>query len=252
MSKIILVTGATSGFGAEISKMFAKDGYKVIATGRRYERLDNLKAELSGYDIHTIVLDIRDKEAVFDAVKNLPQEYKNIDILVNNAGLALGLENAPDAIIEDWETMIDTNIKGLLYMTKAVLPMMVERKSGYIFNIGSTAGNWPYEGGNVYGATKSFVQQFSFNLRTELKGTNIRVSNIEPGAAQTEFSDIRFKGDVKKAAAVYENAKTLQDVDIANLIKTLSELPEHVNVNSLEVMSTCQTWGGLTISRDEK
>ena len=250
MSKIILVTGATSGFGDEIVKLFAKDGYKVIAIGRRKNRLERLKKKLSKYDIYTISLDIRDKDDVVEAIKNLPNEYKNIDILVNNAGLALGLENTPDALIEDWEVMIDTNIKGLLYMTKAVLPIMIERKSGYIFNLGSTAGNWPYESGNVYGATKAFVQQFSFNLRTDLKGTNIRVSNIEPGAAKTEFSDVRFKGDKKKAEAVYENAKTLEAFDIANIIFILSKLPEHVNVNALEVMATCQTWGGLTISRD--
>jgi len=250
MSKVVLVTGATSGFGAEISRMFAKAGYKVIAVGRRNERLKSLKEELSGCDVHTIQLDIRDKKAVFSAIETLSSEYKNIDILVNNAGLALGLENAPEALMEDWETMVDTNIKGLLYMTRAVLPIMKKRKTGYIFNLGSVAGNCPYEGGNVYGATKAFVQQFSFNLRTDLKGTNIRVSNIEPGAAQTEFSEIRFKGDKKKAEAIYENAKTLEAVDIANIIFTLSKLPEHVNVNALEVMATCQTWGGLTISRD--
>lgn len=250
MSKIVLVTGATSGFGRETAKIFAKAGFKVIATGRREEKLHELKKELSDCDVYTIALDIRDKEAVLSAISNLPSEYKNIDILVNNAGLALGLEKAPDAFLDDWETMIDTNIKGLLYMTKAVLPNMVARKTGYIFNIGSTAGNWPYEGGNVYGATKSFVQQFSFNLRTDLKGTNIRVSNIEPGFAKTDFSAVRFKGDTQKAETVYANSQPLEAVDIANLIYTLAILPEHVNVNSLEVMATCQTWGGLTVTKE--
>lgn len=249
MVQTVLITGATSGFGREMVKMFAKDGNKVIATGRREEKLQELKNELAGCDILTLNLDVRNKDAVFKAIEDLPKEYKNIDVLVNNAGLALGLEKAPDAYLEDWETMIDTNIKGLLYVTKAVLPTMVARKSGYIFNLGSIAGNWPYEGGNVYGATKSFVQQFSFNLRTDLKGTNIRVSNIEPGMAKTEFSNVRFKGDEKKADSVYAGTQPLLAEDIANLIFTLSKLPEHVNVTSLEVMATAQTHGGLVVEK---
>lgn len=249
MSKIVLVTGATSGFGKQTAKMFAKAGNKVIATGRRVEKLDELKDELKDFDIYTVVLDIRDKDAVFSAIEKLPKEYEDIDILVNSAGLALGMEKAPDSFIEDWETMIDTNIKGLLYMTKAVLPTMVKRKTGYIFNLGSTAGNWPYEGGNIYGATKSFVQQFSLNLRTDLKGTNIRVSNIEPGMAKTEFSNVRFKGDDKKAQSVYEGYKPLVAEDIANIIFTLANLPEHVNVNTLEVMPTVQSYGGLIVEK---
>ncbi|MBE0490656.1 MAG: SDR family oxidoreductase [Sulfurospirillum sp.] len=249
MAQVILVTGATSGFGKATASMFAKDGYKVIATGRRADRLEQLNEELKGCDVHTVVLDVRDKEAVFRAIENLPQAYKEIDILVNNAGLALGLENAPEAHIEDWEVMIDTNIKGLLYVTKAVLPVMIKRKSGYIFNLGSIAGNWPYQGGNVYGSTKSFVQQFSFNLRNDLRGTNIRVTNIEPGFAKTEFSNVRFKGDDAKANAIYEGMEPLVGDDIANLIFTVSKLPAHVNVNSLEVMPTCQSWAGLFIER---
>jgi len=247
MSKIVLVTGATSGFGRETVRMFAKDGCKIIAIGRREERLKELKKELIDYEVHTIALDVRDKEAVFDAIKNLPKEYKEIDILVNNAGLALGLEKAPDALLEDWEIMIDTNIKGLMYITKAVLPTMVKRKTGYIFNLGSIAGNWPYEGANVYGSTKAFVQQFSLNLRTDLKGTNIRVSNIEPGFSKTEFSNIRFKGDDEKANAIYDGLQPLVAEDIANLIFTLSKLPPHVNVNTLEVMPTAQTWAGFDL-----
>lgn len=249
MSKIVLITGATSGFGKETAKMFAKDGYKVIATGRREEKLQELKSELHGSDVYTIALDVMDKDAVFTAIENLPSEYKNIDILVNNAGLALGLEKSPDADINDWEVMIDTNIKGLLYVTKAVLPIMKERKKGYIFNISSIAANWPYEGANVYGSTKAFVKQFSMNLRTDLKGTNIRVSSIEPGFAKTEFSNVRFKGDNQKADAVYEGLKPLLAEDIANLIFTLSSLPLHVNVNSLEVMPTAQSWAGFTLER---
>jgi len=166
MAKIVLITGATSGFGEATAEKFAKAGYKVIVTGRRRERLNALKARLSDYDILPLCFDVTQKADVFQAIASLPEEYKNIDILVNNAGLALGLECANEANLDDWETMIDTNIKGLLYVTKAVLPVMVERKTGYIFNLGSTAGTWPYQGGNVYGATKAFVRQFSLNLRT--------------------------------------------------------------------------------------
>jgi len=204
MSKIILVTGATSGFGRECAKIFAKNGDKVIITGRREKKLKELQNELEGYDTFPLAFDVRDKKAVMSHINNLPTAYKDIDILINSAGLALGLELAPDAFIEDWEQMIDTNIKGLLYVTKAILPIMVKRKCGYIFNLGSIAGSWPYQGGNVYGATKAFVEQFSYNLRTDLKGTNIRVSNIEPGAAKTEFSNVRFKGETDKAQKVYD------------------------------------------------
>lgn len=250
MSKTVLVTGATSGFGLETAKMFAKNGDKVIATGRRTERLEELQKELSDCQIHGVTLDVTDKDAVFAAIANLPSEYRDIDILVNNAGLALGLEKAPDALMDDWEKMIDTNIKGLIYVTKAVLPIMVAKKSGYIFNLSSIAGNWPYEGANVYGSTKSFVKQFSFNLRNDLKGTNIRVSNIEPGFARTEFSKVRFKGDDEKAEAVYEGLQPLVGEDIANLIFTLAQLPGHVNVNSLEVMPTAQSWAGFALERN--
>ena len=249
MSRTVLITGATSGFGKECAKMFAKNGDKVIATGRRSEKLKELKNELKDFDLLTLCFDVSDKEAVLENIAFLPQEYKDIDILINSAGLALGLGLSPEALIDDWEQMIDTNIKGLLYITKAVLPIMIERKTGYIFNLGSIAGSWPYQGGNVYGATKAFVEQFSYNLRTDLRGTNIRVSNIEPGAAKTEFSDVRFKGDKDKADKVYEGYKPLVAVDIANLIFTLANLPSHVNVNSLEVMPTAQTWAGLHIEK---
>ena len=251
MSRVVLITGATSGFGKECARMFAKNGDKVIAIGRREEKLKELIDELRDCDILTLCFDVRDKEAVFENIAFLPQSYKNIDILINSAGLALGIGVAPEALIDDWEQMIDTNIKGLLYVTKAVLPIMVKRKSGYIFNLGSIAGNWPYQGGNVYGATKAFVEQFSRNLRTDLIGTNIRVSNIKPGAAKTEFSDVRYKGDNQKAKKVYEGYKPLLAEDIANLIFTLSNLPEHVNVNSLEVMPTAQTWAGLQVEKGD-
>lgn len=249
MSKIVLVTGATSGFGEATATVFAKAGYKVIVTGRRKERLLDLKNTLVGCDILPLCFDVTNKKEVFDAIASLPAEYKNIDILVNNAGLALGLGKANDADLDDWETMVDTNIKGLLYVTKAVLPIMVERRSGYIFNLGSIAGNWPYEGGNVYGATKAFVKQFSLNLRTDLRGTNIRVTNVEPGFSKTEFSDVRFKGDKERADQVYKGTKALDKEDIANAIFSLSQLPAHVNVNRIEMMPTMQTCGGLFVER---
>lgn len=249
MSKIVLVTGATSGFGEATATVFAKAGYKVIVTGRRKERLLDLKNTLVGCDILPLCFDVTNKKEVFDAIASLPAEYKNIDILVNNAGLALGLGKANDADLDDWETMVDTNIKGLLYVTKAVLPVMVERKSGYIFNLGSIAGNWPYEGGNVYGATKAFVKQFSLNLRTDLRGTNIRVTNVEPGFSKTEFSDVRFKGDKERADQVYKGTKALDKEDIANAIFSLSQLPAHINVNRIEMMPTMQTCGGLFVER---
>lgn len=250
MSKIVLVTGATSGFGEATATKFAIAGYKVIVTGRRNERLEALKNKLSKYDILPLCFDVSKKEEVFQAIASLPQAYKNIDILVNNAGLALGLERANEANLDDWEKMIDTNIKGLLYVTKAVLPIMVERKTGYIFNLSSTAASWPYEGGNVYGATKAFVKQFSLNLRTDLKGTHVRVTNIEPGFSLTEFSDVRFKGDTQKAHKLYENTTPLLAEDIAQTIFTLAELPEHVNVNRIEIMPTCQSYAGLVVEKN--
>lgn len=250
MSRIVLITGATSGFGEATAERFAKEGYTLIITGRRKERLEAFKARFPHNDIVTLCFDVSDKKAVFDAINTLPEHYKNIDVLVNNAGLALGLGRAPEADLNDWETMIDTNIKGLLYVTKAILPFMVERKRGYIFNLGSIAGNWPYEGGNVYGATKAFVRQFSLNLRTDLRGTNIRVTNIEPGFAETEFSMVRFKGDEDRAKKVYEGTKALDKEDIANTIFTLSQLPAHVNVNTIEIMPTMQTCGGLFLERN--
>lgn len=196
---IILVTGATAGFGESITRRFVANGHKVIATGRRQERLQELKDEL-GDSILTAQLDVRNRAAIEEMIANLPAEWREIDVLVNNAGLALGMEPAHKASVEDWENMIDTNNKGLVYMTRAVLPGMVERNRGHIINIGSTAGSWPYAGGNVYGATKAFVRQFSLNLRTDLHGTAIRVTDVEPGlVGGTEFSNVRFKGDDAKA-----------------------------------------------------
>ncbi|CAD7288830.1 NADP-dependent 3-hydroxy acid dehydrogenase YdfG [Campylobacter majalis] len=242
------ITGATSGFGLAIAKRLRSEGYKIIALGRRKDRLEKLANELGQTQI--AVCDIRDKQAVFDVVKNLPKDFKDIEILINNAGLALGIEGIIDASLDDFETMIDTNVKGVVYATKAILPIMKERKSGYIINIGSVAGVWPYPGGNVYGATKAFVHQFGLNLRNDLKGLDIRVTNIAPGIAKTEFSEVRFKGDTAKADAVYEGTKYVSAQDIATIVSNCVNLPKSVNINTIEVMATTQSWAGFYFERD--
>jgi NADP-dependent 3-hydroxy acid dehydrogenase YdfG len=250
MDKVVLITGASAGFGESCSRLFAEKGFRLVLCARRGERLMELQKELGGNDkVHVIPLDVRDKKAVRTAIENLPDPFKSIDILINNAGLALGLSPAYEADLEDWETMIDTNIKGLIYLTRFILPVMVEKNRGHIINIGSTAGSWPYPGGNVYGATKSFVRQFSLNLRADLLGTNVRVTNIEPGLAETEFSIVRFKGDRERADMVYEGTQPLAGEDIAEIALWVSRLPVHVNVNSIEVMPTSQAWGPIGIHR---
>jgi len=199
--------------------------------------------------VHIITLDVQDRHAVQAELVGLPEAFQNIDVLINNAGLALGLEPAHEANLDEWETMVDTNVKGLMYCTHSLLPGMVERNRGHIINISSVAGNWPYPGGNVYGATKAFVKLFSQNLRSDLFGTQIRVTNIEPGLAESEFSLVRFRGDVKKATQVYEGTEPLTPDDIANIIHWVVSLPAHVNINCIEVMPTCQTWGPFAIQR---
>lgn len=246
---IILVTGATAGFGECITRRFIKQGHKVIATGRREERLQELKDEL-GDNLYPAQLDVRNRAAIGEMLDNLPAGWKEIDILVNNAGLALGLEPAHRASVEDWDNMIDTNNKGLVYMTRAVLPGMVERNRGHIINLGSTAGSWPYAGGNVYGATKAFVRQFSLNLRTDLHGTAVRVTDIEPGlVGGTEFSNVRFKGDDSRAATTYENTNALTAEDVTEAVWWVATLPAHVNINTLEMMPVSQTYAGLAVHR---
>lgn len=247
---IILVTGATAGFGESITRRFVQQGHKVIATGRRLERLQELKDEL-GDSIITLQLDVRNRAAIEQAMEQLPAEWRNIDVLVNNAGLALGMEPAHKADADDWETMIDTNNKGLVYMTRAVLPGMVERNRGHIINIGSTAGSWPYAGGNVYGATKAFVRQFSLNLRADLHKTAIRVTDIEPGlVGGTEFSNVRFKGDDGKVEKTYENANALTPEDVTEAVWWVATLPKHVNINILEMMPVSQSFAGLSVHRE--
>ncbi|EJL90119.1 bifunctional NADP-dependent 3-hydroxy acid dehydrogenase/3-hydroxypropionate dehydrogenase YdfG [Pantoea sp. GM01] len=246
---IIFVTGATAGFGQSITRRFIATGHKVIASGRRAERLKELKEEL-GDNLYTVQLDVRNRAAIDEVIAALPAEWRDIDVLVNNAGLALGVEPAHKANIEDWENMIDTNNKGLVYMTRAVLPAMVERNVGHIVNIGSIAGNWPYLGGNVYGATKAFVRQFSLNLRTDLHGTALRVTDIEPGlVGGTEFSNVRFKGDDGKAEQVYEGTTALTAEDVTEAVYWVTTLPKHVNINTLEIMPVTQTTAGLKVHK---
>lgn len=247
---IILITGATSGFGWDLALRYAQHGHRVIATGRRQEKLDELKT-LGRDHIFTLALDVSDEDAVDEMLERLPQEWRNIDLLINNAGLALGLEPAQNASMDDWSRMIDVNVKGLVHVTRVVLPGMVARNRGHIINMGSTAGSWPYAGGNVYGASKAFVRQFSLNLRTDLAGTAIRVTNIEPGlVGGTEFSSVRFKGDEQRVEQTYANTQPLMPEDITEAIWWVSHLPAHVNINTLEMMPVCQTYAGLKVSKE--
>ena len=246
----VFVTGASAGFGAAIARRFAATGAKVILAGRRAERLNALAAELGEDKALPLPLDVRDGTAVAAAIASLPAAFAEVDVLVNNAGLALGLEPAHKASLEDWEQMVDTNIKGLLYVTRALLPGMVARGSGHVINLGSTAGEWPYPGGNVYGGTKAFVRQFSLNLRADLLGTPVRVTNIEPGmVGGTEFSNVRFHGDDSKAAKVYENANALTPEDIADTVHWVASLPARMNVNTLSLMPVSQGFGPLAVHR---
>lgn len=250
-SPVIMITGATSGFGEACTRLFVENGWRVIITGRRQHRLDSLQQELGGSDtVHTCCFDISDRQAVEQAFAELPADFSQIDVLLNNAGLALGLEPAYDTKLDDWEKMVDTNIKGLLYCTRTVLPKMVERKAGYIINIGSVAGNWPYPGGNVYCGTKAFVRQFSLAVRADLLGSNVRVTNIEPGNAETEFSMVRFKDDKSRADKVYEGTVALTARDVADTVWWLVNTPSHVNVTTLELMPTQQANGPMAFHRE--
>ncbi len=249
---IVLITGASAGFGAAIARVLIPLGHKVIATGRRADRLEELAQELGRDRVLPLVFDVTDRAAVETALAGLPADWAEIDVLVNNAGLALGLEPAQDADLENWERMIDTNIKGLTYVTRAVLPGMVKRDRGHIVNMGSIAGTWPYFGGNVYGATKAFVRQFTLNLRTDLLGTKVRASNIEPGLVSgTEFSNVRFAGDDSKAANVYANTTPLTAEDVAETVRWIISLPAHFNVNTIEIMPVVQAYGGIKVVKSE-
>jgi len=247
---IVFVTGATAGFGAAISRRFAQNGHYIVAAGRRAERLQQLRNELGEGVVHPLPLDVRDGAAVVEAVASLPAGFAAIDVLVNNAGLALGLEPAHRAVIEDWEAMVDTNVKGLMYVTRAVLPGMVARDRGHVVNIGSTAATYPYPGGNVYGATKAFVRQLSLNLRADLLGTKVRVTDLEPGLVSgSEFSAVRFGGDADRAAKLYEGTDPLLPEDIADAVHWIATRPSRVNVNAIEMMPVCQGFGPLAVAR---
>lgn len=246
---IVFVTGASAGFGAAIARKFVQAGHRVIATARRQDRLEALAAEL-GDALLPLELDVRDRAAVEALPAALPPGFAAVDVLVNNAGLALGLEPAQRASLDDWQTMIDTNCTGLVQVTRALLPGMVERNRGHVFNLGSVAGSWPYAGGNVYGATKAFVRQFSLNLRADLAGTALRVTDVEPGlCGGTEFSNVRFHGDDEKAAKVYQDVQALSAEDIADTVHWIATRPAHVNVNTIELMPVAQSFAGLTIQR---
>jgi 3-hydroxy acid dehydrogenase / malonic semialdehyde reductase len=248
--KTILITGASAGFGEATAKLLAQDGHKLILIARRGDRLEALKKGLKT-EVHTATVDVTDKAQVQKFFDDLPEGFRDIDVLINNAGLARGMEPAQDADLEGWEQMVDTNIKGLLNVTRPVLDIMKRRNSGHIVNLGSTAAHIPYKGGNVYGGTKAFVAQFSRNLRTDLLGTDIRVSNIEPGmVGGTEFSVVRL-GDKEKAKAVYEGTRALQPEDIASTIKWVIDQPLRVNINNVEIMPIDQTYGGLAVNREE-
>ena len=251
MQKTVLITGATSGFGRACAELFVEKGWKAVITGRRQDRLDQLVKHFGDANVHACCFDVRSQSEIEQSMDNLPEKFKTIDVLLNNAGLALGLELAHEAHMEDWEAMVDTNIKGLLYMTRKILPAMVERNRCHIVNVGSVAGDYPYPGGNAYGATKAFVSQFTNNLIADLQGTQVRVTNIEPGLAETEFSKVRFKWDEQKADTIYQNAKPLTASDIAETIYWATDRPAHVNINRIEIMPVCQSFGPLVIVRDE-
>jgi 3-hydroxy acid dehydrogenase / malonic semialdehyde reductase len=247
----VFVSGATSGFGAAIARRFADVGHRVTITGRREDRLLELQKEFAPDRINVVRLDVRNRESVYRAIEELPARFAEIDLLINNAGLAAGIEPAQDADLDAWEAMIDTNIKGLLYLTRAVLPGMVARDHGHIINVGSVAGTYPYPGANVYGGTKAFVRQFSLNLRADLLGTRIRVSEIEPGlVGGTEFSSVRFRGDAKRVHELYAGANALTPEDIAESVMWMANLPSHVNVNTIELMPVSQAFSPLAVHRD--
>ena len=253
MKHTVLITGATAGFGEATARRFLANGHKVIAAGRRAERLEALQASLPAdqqKDLFTLVLDVCDNAQVEGFIANLPAAFSQITILVNNAGLALGLDPAHKALISDWDRMMDTNVKGLVHMTHAVLPGMVERKCGHIINIGSVAGLYAYAGSNVYGASKAFVKQFSMNLRADLIGTPLRVTCIEPGlSAGTEYSNVRFKGDTARVEKIYQGVEALSPDNVAEAIYWTATLPSHVNINALEIMPVQQSFAGTTVYR---
>lgn len=245
-NKTALITGATSGIGRATAKEFAKNGINIIICGRRQERLDELKAELSPMvKVHALNFDIRQKEKVAEAIASLPEDFKNIDILINNAGNAYGLDTIQDGLVNDWDAMLDINVKGLLYVSKAIIPKMIERNSGQIINIGSTAAKEVYAKGNVYCATKHAVDAITKGMRLDLNPYNIRIGAVHPGMVETEFSDVRFKGDHEKASRVYAGFKPLVAEDIAEIIQFVISRPYHVSIADLVVTCTAQASSGV-------
>ena len=253
MNKVAFITGATSGFGRATARRFAQAGWSLVLSGRRLERLQALQDELaSQVAVHIAALDVRDAQAVQQMVAALPEGFQCIHSLINNAGLALAPEPAQNVALQDWHTMIDTNITGLVNVTHAVLPKLLETGQGAsIVNIGSVAGEWPYPGGHVYGASKAFVKQFSFNLRCDLIATGVRVTDIAPGMAETEFTLVRTKGNQAASDALYGSTTPLTAEDIAEQIFYVCTLPDHININRLEIMPSRQAWSPFAIDRDK-
>ena len=250
MTRTALITGATSGFGAAAVRRFVAAGWRVIATGRRVDRLQALVDELGADKVHAAAFDIRDEEALDATLAALPIAFRDIDLLVNNAGLALGTAPAQQASLDDWRTMIETNVLALVTVTRRLLPLLVERK-GAIINIGSIAGSYPYPGGNTYGGTKAFVRQFSLGLRSDLHGTGVRVTDIEPGMAETEFTLVRTHGDQAASDKLYAGAQPMTAEDIAEQIFYVATLPPHLNINRLEIMPVTQSFAGFQVHRGQ-
>ena len=248
MNKIVLITGATSGIGLACARKFAANGDKLILTGRNEQRLTELKREL-GTDVLTLAFDVRDREKAKEYINGLPDEWKSIDVLVNNAGLALGLEPEYEGNLDDWETMIDTNIKGLLTMTRLVVSGMVERNSGHVINVGSVAGDAAYAGGNVYCATKAAVKALTDGLRIDVANTALRVTNLKPGLVETNFSNIRFKGDEERAAKLYTGIKPLTGDDIADVAVYAANAPAHVQIAEVLILATHQASGSVIVRK---
>lgn len=248
-ARTAFISGATSGFGAAAARKFVADGWRVVATGRREDRLRKLVDELGADKVHPAVFDVRDEAAMRAALDAIPAAFRDIDLLVNNAGLAQGTLPAQRAELSDWQTMIDTNVRALVVLTHALLPKLIERR-GAIINVSSTAATYPYSGGNVYGGTKAFVSQFSLGLRADLHGTGVRVTALEPGMAETEFTLVRTHGDQGASDALYKGAQPMTADDIANTIHWVATLPPHLNINRLEMMPTSQSFAGFQIARN--
>ena len=246
---VVFITGATSGFGAAAARRYVAAGGKVIATGRRKDRLEKLQAELGAENCYIIELDVQDRAAMEKAIAEISAPFNAINIVLANAGLALGLQPAAEAVLDDWETMISTNISGLVYTVRLLLPGLIARGGGHVVTLGSIAGEFAYPGGSVYAATKAFVKHFALAIRSDLQGKNVRVTDIEPGLTETEFSVVRFKGDESKAGNVYAGTKPMNAEDIAESIFWATTLPAHVNINKIQLMATTQAIGAFDIYR---